>query len=101
MAQVSERTAAQAWDDAAAGWHRNSALVRGWLQDATQRLLDAARIDAGAKVLDVAAGAGDQTRDIVQRVGTQGEVWVTDISPQILALAQTQLGAAPGARLAV
>jgi ubiquinone/menaquinone biosynthesis C-methylase UbiE len=99
MTPVAQRSTAQAWDDAASGWQRHSALVRAWLHDATQRLLDAARIVPGAKVLDVAAGAGDQTRDIAQRVGERGEVWVTDISPRILALAQDELRAPGGARL--
>lgn len=99
MTHVTERSTAEAWDDAAIGWHRNTALIRAWLHDATQRLLDAARIEAGAKVLDVAAGAGDQTRDIVQRVGEHGEVWVTDVSQHILALAQDSLRDVKGARL--
>jgi len=99
MAHVTQRSTAAAWDDAASGWHRNTALIREWLRDATPRLLDAARIELGAKVLDVAAGAGDQTRDIVQRVGDQGQVWVTDVSPQILALAEDGLLAVKGARL--
>ncbi len=84
---------AHGWDDAAAGWHRHAALIRQWLHDATQRLLDAARIDRGAKVLDVAAGAGDQTLDIVQCVGGEGEVWVTDANPSMLALARETLRA--------
>jgi ubiquinone/menaquinone biosynthesis C-methylase UbiE len=91
MTPTAARPSAEAWDAAAAGWHRNSGLIREWLHDATRRLLDAARIAPGAKVLDVAAGAGDQTRDIVQRVGEHGEVWVTDVSPRILALAQAGL----------
>ncbi len=99
MTSPALRPSAQAWDDAAAGWQRNSTLIRAWLESATERLLDAARLAPGAKVLDVAAGAGDQTRDIVQRVGEQGEVWVTDISPQILALARDNLRAAPAAQL--
>jgi ubiquinone/menaquinone biosynthesis C-methylase UbiE len=99
MTGLAERAAAEAWDDAATGWHRNSALIREWLRDATRRMLDAARIGPGAKVLDVAAGAGDQTRDIVQRTGQRGEVWVTDVSPRILALAQETLREPQGARL--
>lgn len=99
MTRVAERSTAQAWDDTASGWQRNGALIRAWLHDATQRLLDAARIAPGAKVLDVAAGAGDQTRDIVQRVGTQGEVWVTDVSPRSVALAQADLRDLAGTRL--
>ncbi len=93
------RSAEQAWDDDAAGWHQNSALIRHWLRDATQRLLDAAGLAPGAKVLDVAAGNGDQTLDIVQRVGAQGEVWVTDVSPRSLVLAQDNLRHVAGTRL--
>jgi ubiquinone/menaquinone biosynthesis C-methylase UbiE len=99
MSEPAPRSTAQAWDEAASGWHRNTALVRAWLQQPTQRLLDAAGLQRGARVLDVATGAGDQTRDIAQRVGEQGEVCVSDLSPQILALARQQLGQAPGARL--
>ncbi len=84
---------ARGWDDAAAGWHRHGALIRQWLHGATQRLLDAAHIDRSAKVLDVAAGAGDQTLDIVQRLGDDGEVWVTDANPSMLALARETLRA--------
>ena len=35
-----------------------------------------------------AAGAGDQTLNIARRVGPQGHVLATDLSPEILALAQ-------------
>jgi SAM-dependent methyltransferase len=99
MTLAASRPNADAWDDAATGWHHNSALIREWLRDATRRLLDAARIAPGAKVLDVAAGAGDQTCDIVQRVGEHGAVWVSDISPRILALAQDTLRDVAGTRL--
>jgi ubiquinone/menaquinone biosynthesis C-methylase UbiE len=99
MTRSAERSSAEAWDDAASGWHRSSTLISAWLRDATQRLLDAAHLAPGAKVLDVAAGAGEQTRDIVQRVGDRGEVWVTDLSPHILALAQDSLRSVNGARL--
>jgi ubiquinone/menaquinone biosynthesis C-methylase UbiE len=51
-------------------------------------MLAMADIMAGARVLDVAAGAGDQTLDIAKRVGPNGYVLATDISPAILAFAQ-------------
>jgi ubiquinone/menaquinone biosynthesis C-methylase UbiE len=79
---------AHAWDAAAQGWHRNAVIIRAWLRDATAEMLDAAGIAPGARVLDVAAGAGDQTLDIARRVGASGHVLATDISPGILALAQ-------------
>ena len=77
---------AAAWDAAAQGWHDNGPQVRAWLHGATAALLDAAGVQAGARVLDVAAGAGDQTLDIAHRVGPQGHVLATDLSPQIVAL---------------
>ena len=80
---------AHAWDKAAEGWNSNAALIRVWLADATTAMLDAAHVGEGARVLDIAAGAGDQTLDIARRVGSKGHVLATDISPCIIALAQT------------
>ena len=65
---------AQAWDKAAEGWYHNAALVNTWLQEVTPAMLDAAGIGPGARVLDVAAGAGGQTLAIARRVGGSGYV---------------------------
>ena len=90
------RTAAIAssWDAAAAGWNQHTAMIHDWLHDATQTMLDDAHITVGARVLDIAAGAGDQTLDIAHRVGPQGWVLATDVSPGILGLAQKNMQAA-------
>lgn len=82
------------WDQGADGWNDHTALIRAWLRDATLAMLDAAAIVPGARVLDVAAGAGDQTLDLARRVGPQGHVLATDISARMLALAQENLQAA-------
>ena len=82
------------WDAAAAGWNQHAALIHDWLCDATLALLDDARIGLGDRVLDLAAGAGDQTLDIARRVGANGWVLATDVSPKILALAQKNAQAA-------
>jgi ubiquinone/menaquinone biosynthesis C-methylase UbiE len=76
------------WDAAAAGWNHHSALIHDWLHDATQTMLAQAQIGPGARVLDIAAGAGDQTLDIARRIGADGWVLATDVAPGILALAQ-------------
>lgn len=83
-----------AWDQAADGWNQHTTLIHGWLQDVTAAMLDAAGIAPGSRVLDIAAGAGDQTLEIARRVGPQGYVLATDISARILALAQENLRAA-------
>lgn len=82
------------WDAAAAGWNHHAALIHDWLHDATLAMLDEAHIQPGARVLDIAAGAGDQTLDIARRVGSAGWVLATDVSPGILALAQKNARAA-------
>ncbi|MES2936912.1 MAG: methyltransferase domain-containing protein [Pseudomonadota bacterium] len=76
------------WDRAAQGWNRYSPVVNAWLADVTQAMLAEAKVGPGARVLDVAAGAGGQTLAIARLVGDTGQVWATDISPRILALAQ-------------
>lgn len=76
------------WNQSAKGWNDHTAQIRVWLRQATEAMLDMAGVAPNSRVLDVAAGAGDQTLDIAQRVGPQGLVTATDISPAILALAQ-------------
>lgn len=86
--------AASAWDRAADGWDRSTPLIHAWLAPATAAMLARLRLRPGARVLDLAAGAGDQTKDVAQAVGPTGHVLATDISPRILAFAQRNLGAA-------
>jgi SAM-dependent methyltransferase len=51
-------------------------------------MLDMAGVGLGSRVLDVAAGAGDQTLHAAKRVGPSGFVLATDISSKILEFAQ-------------
>ncbi len=76
------------WDAAAAGWNAHGPQIGAWLARATEGMLGMAGIVPGSRVLDVAAGAGDQTLTIADRVGPMGHVLATDLSPAILALAQ-------------
>lgn len=76
------------WDEAAPGWDSHTPAIRAWLSEATKTMLDMADIRPGHRVLDVAAGAGDQTLDVAGRIGPAGQVLATDLSPAILALAR-------------
>jgi ubiquinone/menaquinone biosynthesis C-methylase UbiE len=87
-ALVEREAATHSWDNAAVGWNDHTRIIREWLHDATRMMLDAAQLKAGTRVLDIAAGAGDQTLDIARRVGDTGYVLATDISTRILKLAQ-------------
>jgi SAM-dependent methyltransferase len=50
-------------------------------------MLDLAGIRAGSRVLDVAAGTGDQSLEAAQRTGPTGSVLATDLSASMLAAA--------------
>ncbi len=76
------------WDTAAAGWNAHTADIRAWLHGPTDAMCRMARVRAGLRVLDVAAGSGDQTLAVAQAVGAQGYVLATDLSPAIVALAR-------------
>lgn len=54
---------------------------------ATELMLDLADVRTGSRVLDVAAGTGDQTLFAARRVGPNGYVLATDISASMLKLA--------------
>ncbi len=77
-------TTTQQWNTAAEAWHRWNPLLSRWLGPATETMLDMCGVSSGSRVLDVAAGAGEQTVTAAKRVGETGHVLATDISPEIL-----------------
>ncbi len=76
------------WDRHARGWSAHSAEIGAWLADATAAMLVMAEVGPDARVLDVAAGAGDQTLEIAKRTGPGGYVLATDLSLTILEFAK-------------
>ena len=89
-----KNTTRDQWDNAAGAWHRWGPTLAGWLGESTRTMLDMAAIGPGCRVLDVAAGAGDQTVSAALRIGPQGRVLATDISPRILEFASEAARAA-------
>jgi ubiquinone/menaquinone biosynthesis C-methylase UbiE len=75
------------WEAAAEAWDRWTPLLARWLGSATESMLEMAAVESGARVLDVAAGAGEQTLAAARRAGARGYVLATDISPSILGFA--------------
>jgi ubiquinone/menaquinone biosynthesis C-methylase UbiE len=72
---------------AAEKWRSGKARRDEIMQAATEMMLDLANLRAGSRVLDVAAGTGDQTLMAAQRVGSSGYVLATDTSSSMLNLA--------------
>ena len=100
-AQAYKETTRQQWQDAAEAWHRWGPALEEWLGQATETMLDLARVSPGDRVLDVAAGAGGQTLAAARRVGAGGAVLATDISPNILEFAAAEARRAGHANVAV
>jgi SAM-dependent methyltransferase len=82
------------WQSAAKAWNAWGLFLRKWLGPSTEIMLDMAGVGPGCRVLDVAAGAGDQTLQAAERVGPEGYVLATDISPAILQFAAENARAA-------
>ena len=83
-----KRTTRQQWEDAAEAWHRWGPTLEAWLGPATESMLDAAGVTAGA------AGARRRRRAPAARPwpppagpAPDGRVVATDISPTILTYA--------------
>jgi ubiquinone/menaquinone biosynthesis C-methylase UbiE len=72
------------WESAAEAWDGWGPLLGRWLGPATEAMLDMAAVGRGSRVLDIAAGAGEQTLSAACRAGAGGHVLATDISPAIL-----------------
>jgi ubiquinone/menaquinone biosynthesis C-methylase UbiE len=68
-------------------WQRGKAHRAEVTGLANEMMLDLADLRTGDRVLDVAAGTGDQALMAAQRVGTTGYVLATDVSANMLDLA--------------
>jgi len=71
--------------DAATGYQE--LLVPALMQEWAPRVADAAGINPGDRVLDVACGTGVLTREAAGRAGPSGAVTGLDLSPEMLAVA--------------
>jgi SAM-dependent methyltransferase len=68
-------------------WQRGAAVRGQAFAAATELMLDLAELETGNRVLDVAAGTGEQTLVAARRVGPTGRVVATDIAAGMLDVA--------------
>ncbi|MBI4296099.1 MAG: methyltransferase domain-containing protein [Chloroflexi bacterium] len=76
------------YDSSAAGWKNWWYIFERDAQLVSDRLVELAGVDAGHRVLDLATGTGEPAVTVARRVGPRGHVVATDLSPQMLAIAQ-------------
>lgn len=81
-------TQRQGWDSVAIGWQKWWKNFEGGAQKLSDRLVELAEIGPGQQVLDVATGIGEPAMTAAKKVGANGRVLATDISPQMLSIAE-------------
>lgn len=77
-------TTREQWQTAAEAWHRWHPTLKSWLGPATDLMLEMAEVKEGYRVLDIAAGAGEQSITAAEKVGPNGYLLATDLAPKIL-----------------
>ncbi|MGZ5189505.1 MAG: class I SAM-dependent methyltransferase [Flavisolibacter sp.] len=83
-----KNTTRDQWQSAAEAWYKWSPTLNKWLGKATDKMIEMAGISKGHRVLDIAAGAGEQSITIAKKIGSSGYVLATDISTNILEYAK-------------
>jgi SAM-dependent methyltransferase len=76
------------WTDpaAVAAWRKWSPQFAIFLREATDVLVQAAHVQPGIQVLDLASGTGEPSLTLAQKVGPTGHVTATDLSSGMLAI---------------
>jgi SAM-dependent methyltransferase len=72
------------WNGAAAGWNEHSDFMDRYAGVVSERLVEAAGIKQGDRVLDVACGYGEPALTAARNVRGEGSVVATDISTEML-----------------
>jgi ubiquinone/menaquinone biosynthesis C-methylase UbiE len=72
------------WEGAAPGWAKWEETIANWIAPATEAMLDMAGVAPGARVLDLASGAGSQAFQAARRASAKGHVVASDISETML-----------------
>jgi ubiquinone/menaquinone biosynthesis C-methylase UbiE len=85
-------------NDAATGYDRAFAQVTTWF---APRLLGAARIKPGMRVLDIATGTGLVAEAALDVIGPAGRIVAADVSPAMVEQTRVRLGRSGSASVAV
>jgi SAM-dependent methyltransferase len=82
--------ARRTWDAMAAGWDRRRAWLAGVARPVERHLLGLLAPEPGARVLELAGGAGDLALALAEAVGDGGRVIYSDFSPAMVEAARAE-----------
>jgi len=80
----------KSWTLVAPGWGKYDPLLRAWGAPVTERMMALAAIREGARVLDIACGAGEPALTVAEKVGPQGAVLATDFVEEMINFARAK-----------
>jgi ubiquinone/menaquinone biosynthesis C-methylase UbiE len=95
-AQMTPKSASQTaevlreWRESAFYWQKHAGTIRTMFDPITRALIEDADIIQGDAVLDVAGGAGEPSLTIAEIVGPTGSVTYTDVTPEMVAAAESE-----------
>ncbi len=78
----------QSWNSVSEGWKNWWRTFENGAQNISSKLVELVHTKPGDKVLDIATGIGEPAVTAAKRVGNNGHVLATDISPQMLSIAK-------------
>jgi SAM-dependent methyltransferase len=76
------------WNTDAPAWQRWSTTLHRWLGPVSERMLELAELQPGDRCLDIAAGTGELSLSVAERVGPGGHVLATDLSDKMVQIVQ-------------
>jgi len=97
---MDNNAALRQWNSIAPGWAKWEPVHNRMLAAETRELLDRAGVAEGARVIDIATGAGNQALMAARRVGPAGHVLATDIAQAMLEFVAEQARAVGIANIA-
>ena len=88
---VYKRNTRKQWDASGAGYDAWGETIQSLIRPAAEHMLDRVGLQKGDSVLELACGGGALTLLLAERVGAEGGVLATDLSPGMVALARANL----------
>lgn len=86
-----KRTTREQWDASGAGYDAWGSTIQSLVGPAADHMMEAMGLGSGSSVLELACGSGAVTLLLAERVGLEGSVLATDLSPGMVELTRANV----------